>query len=656
MDAFKVFLISFLIALLASSLVFAAKKEIKLYIYPVFGDHMVLQRGMDIEISGLATPGKKVYVEFAGQSVSAKASLNGEWKAALAPVKAGGPYGIKATCGSESITISDVLVGDVWFCSGQSNMEMRLFESKEGIEELKNFPAQPQIRLFMQGQRPAPKAIKEVQGSWTACDEKNAKNFSAVGYFFGKKLQKELNVPVGLIDSSWGGTSIEIWTDAKLIQADPDTLPIYNRWKANPQMDWNAWNDGLGMDYELQIANVHFISWSGKPEPLSVKLSGSDKGSAGDAWQAWAKDGSTAAFKNINDKKYGVTGMLSGNMALGAWGGAGVMLKKGDDEDLSAYNAVEFDARGKGKYSISLGQKSITDFNYYTSKEFESEKEWTNYQYSFKEFGQGNWGTKMPFTQNAIMKLQFNVVSVALEMPSSLYNGMVIPFTPAKIKGVIWYQGEANADRAYQYRKLLPMMIENWRAVWNEKDMPFYIVQLPNFMVRKEEPSESEWAELREAQLKTVSVPNTGVVSIIDLGDAKDIHPKSKQPVGDRLAIAALGTTYGKDITPMGPMYDSMTISGNKAVVKFKYTGKGLTARGGELKGFAVAGEDKIFKWAKAEIRDNTVVVWNDDVKEPKAVRYAWADNPECNLFSAEGLAAFPFRTDEWPGITDKKR
>ncbi len=655
MDTFKMQLIFVVFLLLCSSFVFAGNTAIKLSIYPAFGDHMVLQRDMDIEISGLVTPGKIVTVEFAGQTSSAKADKNGEWKAALKPIPAGGPFDLKAVSGTETLALTDILVGDVWFCSGQSNMEMMLQETTEGKEELKNFPLQPNMRLFKQGQRPAAKPIKEVAGSWTACDAQNAQYFSAVGYFFGKKLQSELNVPMGLIDSSWGGTSIEIWTDAKLIQANPVTAPIFQRWKDNPKMDWKAWNNGSGMDYELQLANVHFISWKGKTDPITVKLSKDDKGALGGQWDPWAKPGSTSAFINSVDKTQGLTGTLKGRIMLGAWGGAGVLLKNGEEADLTPYDAVEFDARGKGKFSVSLAQNSIKDFNYYTSEEFEAEKEWTNYRYTFNTFHQGSWGTKAPFTQHDMTKLQFNVISTTLEMPSSLYNGMVSPFTAAKIKGVIWYQGEANVDRAYQYRTLMPMMITNWREAWKEKDMPFYMVQLVNFMPRRTEPTESVWAELREAQLKTLNLPDIGVISAIDLGEEKDIHPKLKKPISDRLATAAMAATYGKDITPIGPLYDTAVFNDNMAVIKFKYTGKGLVAKDGELKGFSIAGDDKVFKWAEAKIEGNNVVVWNDEVKQPKAVRYAWADNPECNLYSEDGLAAFPFRTDDWKGLTDEK-
>jgi sialate O-acetylesterase len=240
--------------------------------------------------------------------------------------------------------------------------------------------------------------------------------------------------------------------------------------------------------------------------------------------------------------------------------------------------------------------------------------------------------------------------------PTGLYNGMILPIVPYGIRGAIWYQGETNAWRAYQYRTLLPAMIKNWRDAWGEGNFPFLYVQLPNWRAVKPEPSESDWAELREAQLMTLAVQNTGMAVIIDIGEANNIHPKNKQDVGKRLALWALAKTYGKDVVYSGPLYKYMQIEGNKAILHFDHVGGGLVARGEPLKGFAIAGEDKKFVWADAKIAGDTVVVFSDKVAEPAAVRYAWADNPVCNLYNKAGLPATPFRTDTWPGITDTHR
>jgi len=241
--------------------------------------------------------------------------------------------------------------------------------------------------------------------------------------------------------------------------------------------------------------------------------------------------------------------------------------------------------------------------------------------------------------------------------PSVLYNAMLAPITPLTIRGAIWYQGESNAGRAYQYRSLFPLMIRNWRTSWGEGDFPFYFVQLANWQPVKDQPGESEWAELREAQTMTLKEPQTGMAVIIDIGDAKDIHPRNKTDVGHRLALWALANTYGQKIEYSGPIFNSVAVEGDKIRVKFKHTAGGLkTSDGGAPKGFAIAGEDHKFVWAEAKIDGDSIVLWSKDVAKPVAVRYAWADNPVCNLFNKIDLPASPFRTDDWPGITVNRK
>jgi len=651
MNTGKIMIIVFLMVFIFVLYIFAASQSNKLKVAAVFGDHMVLQRDMPVAVFGDAGKGEEITVEMAGQTATAKAGKDGSWTAELQPLKAGGPYEMTIKGKNDTVVIKDVLVGDVWFCSGQSNMEWQLMHATDGMEELKNFKTNPNIRLFLQEQIAKPKPAKDAGGAWTVCDAENAGNFSAVAYFFGSDLQKELNVPIGLIDSSWGGTPIEIWMDESLLKGNPITQPIVDRWKANPVFDWKNWNYGKGMNYKIEVKDIQFISSPGKEQPAYVKVYQSAQGTFGGTWTTWAKPGSTADFKST-----GKTGDLSGIMGFNAWAGAGTVLNNGQEVDLSAYDKIIFKVRGIGKFSVSLDQNTITDFDYYSSPDYDAEKSWKDISIPMTAFKQGGWGVAKPFTQNAIKQFQFNIKSATVELPSSLYNGMVAPFERFKIKGVIWYQGETNADRAVQYSMLLPEMISSWRKAWLEGDFPFIIVQLPNYMARKTQPSESAWAELRDAQLVALGLSNTAVVSTIDIGDANDIHPRVKKPVAGRLANAAMVMAYGKQGPATGPVYKSMSIDKNKIIITFTNTGSGLTAKDGDLKGFAIAGDDRQFKWAKAEIKDNTVVVWSDDIKDPKAVRYAWADNPECNLYNKEGLAASPFRTDTWPGVTDDKR
>lgn len=636
MDMIKLSILLVVILFTAVAAVYAAGAKLELN--PVFSEHMVLQRDVPLEIYGTSGPGRKVTVEIGGQKASGVSDGYGNWSVTLKPITAGGPRALVVTSGKESITLGDVLAGDVWFCSGQSNMEWPLVNTIDGAEELKNFQPQPNIRLFLQQQKAAPKPMKEASGSWAECSAENAKNFSAVAYFFAKNMQKDNSIPIGVIDSAWGGTSIEIWMKESLLKGNPVTEPIVARWKSNPVYDWKNWNNGKGMNYNFEISDIRFESSSGKAEALPV--------STGAAWSANAKQDSKAVFTA------GKAGKISGVIGFNAWANTDTQLKNGEDIDLSAYDTVKFKVKGMGKFSISLGQKNITDWDFYSSRDYEAAVKQQEISIALPAFKQGGWGLAKPFTQSAIDLFKINIKSPSIELPSALYNGMVEPFGRYKIKGALWYQGENNAGRAKQYQALLPMMIGSWRKLWGY-DFPFFIVQLTSFMERKAEPGESERAELREAQLKASAIPGVAVVSIIDLGDAKDIHPRIKEPVGARLAQAAKVMLFGKEGPMTGPLYEKYRFEGNKMVLYFNNIGKGMEAKNGYLKGFSIAGDDRVFKWAKAEIKDNTVIVWNDEIKEPKAVRYAWADNPECNLYNKEGLAASPFRTDDWPGLTD---
>jgi sialate O-acetylesterase len=609
---------------------------------------MVIQRDVPFEVYGTAGAGKNVTVEIGGQKASGIAASTGDWTVKLMPVTAGGPRELKVTCGKESISLTDVLAGDVWFCSGQSNMEWVLANTTDGAEELRNFITRPNIRLFLQQQLPAPKPLKAAAGAWSECTSVTASNFSAIAYFFAKNVQKENSIPIGLIDSAWGGTSIEIWMKESLLKGNPVTQPIVDRWKDNPVFDWRVWTGGMGMKYSMDVSDVRFISTEGRAEQLYVNVTHSAGTGLGGDWYGWAKPGSTADFTGSAK-----SGKLSGLIGFNAWAGAGTMLKGGEELDLSAYDHIAFKLKGTGKFSFGLTQKTITDFDYYSSPDYDAGPVWREFSVPLSDLKQAGWGLAKPFTQNALVQLQFNIKSMTVELPSALYNGMVAPYSRFKIKGVLWYQGENNAWKAAQYKTLLPLMIKSWRDTWGIGDFPFLVVQLTNFMERKKDPGGSAWAELREAQLKALDLPNTAVVPIIDLGDAKDIHPRYKDPVAARLAQAALVMVYGKEGPATGPIYDSMVITGNKIIIRFKNIRKGLDSKNCGLKGFAITGEDRNFKWAKAEIKDDTVIVWNDEIKDPKAVRYAWADNPECNLYNKEGLAASPFRTDDWPGRTD---
>jgi len=494
-------------------------------INPVFGDEMVLQREMRVPVWGKGVPGEVVAVQIDNKKYTATVNKNGKWMIHTRPLPVGGPYTMKITGKNKVITLKGILSGDVWICSGQSNMQWPVIRAKDANREIAaaNYP---DIRLFTVRRTVSEKPLDMVQGKWVKCSPATVKHFSAVGYFFGRELYKSLkDVPIGLIHSSWGGTPAEAWTRHDYLEADPMFEAILKRHK--------------------------------------------------EALKAYPR----------NLEKY----------------------KKDMAEYKKKIAAVK-------KSKIKPGRRIRHP----------------RYPYS---------------PQNP-------------HRPSGLYNAMINPLIPYGIKGVIWYQGEANAGRAYQYRSLLPAMINSWRKSWKQGNFPFLIVELANFTKARTKPVNSAWAELREAQnMTSAKLPACAVASAIDIGEARSIHPRNKQDVGKRLQLAALKTAYGKNIVASGPTYKSSEIKGDKIIITMDNIGGGLVAKGGALKRFAIAGKDKKFVWANAVIKGSTIIVSSPEVKNPVAVRYAWSNNPEgCNLYNKEGLPAVPFRTDSWNGVTYKNR
>jgi sialate O-acetylesterase len=485
----------------------------------IFSDHMVLQQGETVPVWGWAEQGETVTVTLGKQKAETVAGENGAWRVDLRRLNNGGPHELTVSGKDSTRTITDVLVGEVWVGSGQSNMGWPVSQTNNAEAEIAgaNFP---QIRLFSVELKVATEPQDNCNGAWVVCSPETVPGFSAVLYYFGRELHQQLKMPLGLINTSWGGTPAEAWASRESMEADPGLKHLVEQW------------DQKLKDYP--------------------------------------------AAKEAYDK------------ALAEWQVAADQAK-------------------------AAGQEAP------------------------KKPGEPQ-GPNHPW------------------LAAGLYNQMIAPITPYAIQGAIWYQGESNAPRAYQYRTLFPTMINSWRADWEQGDFPFYFVQLANFKERQPEPGDSDWAELREAQTMTLSLPNTGMATIIDIGDAKDIHPQNKQDVGKRLALNALAKDYRKQVAYSGPMYKSHTVDGNTVKLRFDHTDGGLEAHGEKLAGFAVAGEDKKFVWADATIKGKTILVSSPDVPNPVAVRYAWADNPEATLYNGAGLPAVPFRTDDWPGITEEAK
>ncbi|MCD7939365.1 MAG: 9-O-acetylesterase [Bacteroides intestinalis] len=479
-------------------------------------------------------------------------------------------------------------------------------------------------------------------------------NFSATAYFFGREISEKQNVPVGLIHTSWGGTNVESWISGKVLQEMPDfsnvveevcAMPDKIAMKAEYLKTLESWNNRVDEGFS-----------AGKPVRAEVSLDDSN----------WSK----MKFPGMVEEQglNGLDGLIWLRRTVdipASWAGKKVQMILGtiDDNDITYWNGQEigrttgytiqrnYTVPGKlvkaGSLSLAIrivdtgggcGMPNDLYLRSANGEQISLAGEW-KYQVAADARKEGMPPKDMSENPN---------------LPTSLYNAMIHPLVPYSIRGAIWYQGENNASRAYQYRELFPLVIENWRKEWG-KDFPSYFVQLANFKPVSPEPVDSDWAELREAQTRTLSMANTGMAVIIDKGEANDIHPKDKQAVGHRLALIARTKTYGEQIPYSGPMYHSYEVDGDKIILSFDHTEGGLKSGDGKtLQGFSIAGRDHKFHWAKAEIQGDKIVVSSPEVSYPIAVRYAWADNPVCNLYNGAGLPASPFRTDDWKGVTQK--
>jgi sialate O-acetylesterase len=494
----------------------------------VISDNMVLQQGMKIPIWGKADAGEQVTVTFEGFRASVAANSQGQWKVEIGPLKEGGPFEMPVS-GKNTVTLRNVLVGEVWICSGQSNMEMAIDpKSPSGAGGVVNAQQEiasakyPKIRWFWVKKVVTGRPQQDTEGHWVETSPQTVGAFSAVGYFFGRELHKTLGAPIGMIEGAWGGTPAESWTSREALQFDSELRPI------------------------LEDSDKKLTDYPKLLEEFRRKLG---------EWERPAREAEA----------------------------------------------------------------------------------------------QGNPVPAQP-------KMPTDPRSDPLGRASGLFNGMIMPLIPYAIRGVIWYQGESNADRPDRYLRLFPAMIQDWRRAWGEGDFPFLLVQLANFQVRSlaswgyGSPDDPLllWPELREAQVMTLSVPNTGMAVTIDIGEGYNVHPKNKQEVGRRLALAALHIAYGQQVVYSGPIYRSMSVESDEVRLKFDHVDGGLMAKGSDSpEGFEIAGEDHKFVPAHAKIDADTVVLRSATVSHPVAARYAWADDPHCNLYNKSGLPASPFRSDK---------
>ena len=621
--------------------VFAGKTQAALELPSIIGDHMVLQSGTPAILWGKDQPGQKILISIAGQSATAQADTKGRWKVALPALPIGGPFELLVT-GSSTIKVKDVLVGEVWLGSGQSNMEFHLDQAKDGAQSIAQ-SRDPQLRLFLQKSVMSAKPLDEPQGEWKVCGPESAGNFSAVAYYFGRNLRKTLKVPVGLIAASWGGSYAESWTPEGTLKSNPAFKPIWDRWNKVPRAERKGWLKGR-FPVDFAVRNLRLIPKNPAQSPLTlaaqaVSLCPADGPKPG-FWGMSVKEGSDLSVSvSLGSPR------MTGSFLSDAWGFMTTALGPGGQPaDLSAYEGVEFDSRGDGKYILFLSQSSITDWdNYRTPDSFEVSGQWNRHWIDFSSLKQSGWGKAQPFTPAALLRISFGVDPKPLiEIPSALYNGMIHPLTPFPIKGVIWYQGEANAIRPEEYGALLTAMIDGWRKAWAQPDMPFLLAQLPNYIPGPGQ-GQNQWSDLREQQRQVAEEPNNAMAVLIDLGDPHDIHPKDKAPVGFRLAQEALKLAYGLQHSEMSPLFDKAVMEGSKVRLSFEDAADGLESKGGVPRGFEIAGPNGRFEEAKARIEEGTVLIWSDSIAHPMSIRYAWGDNPLFSLYGKNDLPASPF-------------
>ncbi|HEY3265737.1 MAG TPA: sialate O-acetylesterase [Armatimonadota bacterium] len=652
--------------ILAVALTMAAARaqEAKPFLSPMFTDNMVLQRGIKTPIWGWANPGDAVSVAVQGKTAKAKAGPDGKWLAKVGPLTAGGPVEV-SVAGPQAVVLHNVLVGDVWICSGQSNMEMGILNLTNAEQEVAN-ATDSDLRLFTVPHKVSTEPQEVVVGGpWEVCSPETIRHgtwggFSAAAYFFGRELRRAVGVPIGLVHTSWGGTPAESWTSGPTLAKK---LPEFAPAVANVAT-LNEQRLHPGPSFADRVA-----AWWKENDPGSKASPGwQDPATDTSTWKTMALPGAweTKGYADFDGVMWFRRTVTVPDTLLDK--AATLHLGPIDDWDTTWVNGVEvggkqsYDAQRDYKLPDGLlkpGENTIVvrvldgqGDGGFTGRPSDMRLDVEGLP-SIPLFG--DWQYRIGVAMKDAKPLPQSLDDSPY-LVSSLYNGMIAPVLPYGIKGAIWYQGEANADRAYQYRTLLPVMINDWRSHWNQGAFPFFIVQLANFMKTQPEPADSQWAELREAQTMTAAhTPKTGIAMAIDIGDANDIHPKNKQEVGRRLGLSAERIAYGMDVPDSGPVYRGLKIDGGKAIISFTKTDGGLTAKGDKLTGFQIAGADRKWFWADAEIAGNTVAVSSPSVPQPVAVRYAWADNPVCNLYNGAGLPAGPFRTDDWPGITAPK-
>ncbi|HWF91741.1 MAG TPA: sialate O-acetylesterase [Terriglobales bacterium] len=623
------------------------------FVSPIFGDNMVLQRNKADTIWGWSDPGDKVRVEIAGKHASGVAGADHRWQVKLKPPAAGGPYTLKII-GHQTVELHNVLVGDVWLCGGQSNMQVSLRIVRNSEEEIKaaNYP---EIRFFDVAAHPAYHPTDVPEGTWKVVSPETASRVSAVAYYFARKVQEEIHIPIGLVVDALGGTPVESWTSA-------DTLrPL--------------------KDFDVPLAELEKLTASGAPEYGNYVMHWYDEYDIGLKGQWAAPD--------TDDTSWATVDIPGGFAELGVPDTPAVAWFRRD--------VVLPDTIPSGRSLIFLGSVERMDTVFINGKQIGASAWVENPRVYFIPDGvlkpgrnliairvlktkpdggflgkpqelhlmlgdktsiplAGKWKGRLSVDARPPHPLPIGYENWPV-MPTVLYRGMLKPIAPLSITGALWYQGEQNSERGFQYRKILPVTIADWRKLFAQGDFPFYIVSLPGFGHHSDVPTDSTWAETRESQALTAeNVHNSCLAVTIDTGDPDNLHPKDKRPVGERLAFCALAKHYKKKVVYVGPTVSKVERFPHSIRLRFSHTDGGLVVKGPKLEEFAIAGDDRKWYWADARIDGKSIVVSSPSVPNPKEVRYAWQGDPEATLFNGAGLPAASFRTDTWPGITEGHR
>jgi sialate O-acetylesterase len=628
-----------------------------------FQDHAVLQRDQTLPVWGWAAPETRIRVTLAGNEAHALSNAQGDWLVRLPALPAGGPHRLVVEAAGENLTITDLLVGEVWLASGQSNMNWTLNQSRPFTDEAIATADFDAIRFFDVARRTHLGPHRTVDGQWKSATPANAPQFSAVAYCFARRLHRELGVPVGILSASWGGTIIQSWTSRSTLAHNPDIAEWFAGYEAKA---WTA----------QRWADVRDLGADGRSVPSVFPA---DPGSAVD-WQSanlddssWDKITLPATWQSTGEKYSGVFWFRHTVNLPADWAGRELELHLGavDKQDVTYVNGVEIGRTGTGfedrhwdkprvyrvPAALTAGGKLVISVRAY-SFIYDGGLIGPAREMNLRPAGEAGEGVSLAGEWR--FRCEHNLGLVVLppavmghgepNSPHMLFDNMIAPLVPYAVRGAIWYQGESNESTAPLYGRMLRDLITDWRRQWGLPGLAFHTVQLPGYKPDQIHQPDSGWARLREEQASSLQLPHTGMAVVIDLGEAGDIHPKNKVPVGERLAQSALARTYGHDVVANGPLAATFTVKGDALHIGFDQATGGLTTTNGAAPThFVIAGEDRVFHPATARIDGTTVIVTSPAVKTPVAVRYAWADNPEgCNLAGPNGLPASPFRSDRW--------